>query len=100
MQRNAFYVIPVMLLLLSCSPSEKQEAFVEQPGLDSLLASFYQDYLKFAPLNATIIGDNRYDDKLPNTITAAYREELKDLYSRYREELTSYDRNSLTMQTR
>ena len=96
MNRNALYVIAVIMLAISCSKSEKQEAFVEQPGLDSLLAAFYQDYLKFAPLNATIIGDNRYDDKLPNTITAAYREELKTLYSRYRDELTSYDRNSLT----
>jgi uncharacterized protein (DUF885 family) len=88
--------LPIIMLLCSCSSPQKEEAFAEQPGLDSLLASFYQDYLKFSPLNATVIGDNRYDDKLPNTITASYRDEIKDLYSRYREELTSYDRNSLT----
>ncbi len=96
MLRRIILGIPILLVLFSCSSSQKNEAFVEQPGLDSLLASFYHDYLKFAPLNATIIGDNRYDDKLPNVITAAYREELKNLYSRYREELTSFDRNSLT----
>src|SRR5688572_19726256 len=96
MLRRIILGIPILLGLFSCSSSQKNEAFVEQPGLDSLLASFYQDYLKFAPLNATIIGDNRYDDKLPNTITAAYRDELKNLYTRYRDELTSFDRNSLT----
>ena len=96
MRKCILLSLPVLLFLFSCSSPQKDGAFVEQPGLDSLLASFYQDYLKFAPLNATVIGDNRYDDKLPNTITAAYREELKNLYSRYREELTSYDRNSLT----
>jgi uncharacterized protein (DUF885 family) len=88
--------IALALHLFSCASSQKEEAFVEQPGLDSLLAAFYQDYLKFSPLNATVIGDNRYDDKLPNTITASYREELKSLYTRYREELTMYDRSSLT----
>ena len=95
MLRRIILSVPILFFLFSCS-SSKKEAFVEQPGLDSLLASFYQDYLKFAPLNATIIGDNRYDDKLPNTITAAYRDELRDLYTRYRDELTSFDRNSLT----
>jgi uncharacterized protein (DUF885 family) len=88
--------IALALHLFSCASSQTEETFVEQPGLDSLLAAFYQDYLKFSPLNATVIGDNRYDDKLPNTITAAYREELKSLYTRYREELTMYDRSSLT----
>jgi uncharacterized protein (DUF885 family) len=88
--------IALALHLFSCASSQKEETFVEEPGLDSLLAAFYQDYLKFSPLNATVIGDNRYDDKLPNTITAAYREELKSLYTRYREELTMYDRSSLT----
>src|SRR5688572_9029809 len=96
MRKCILLSLPVLLFIFSCSSPQKEVAFVEQPGLDSLLASFYQDYLKFAPLNATVIGDNRYDDKLPNTITAGYRNELKDLYSRYREELTSYDRNSLT----
>ena len=93
MRKCILLSLPVLLFM--CSSPQKSEVQTEQPGLDSLLASFYQDYLKFAPLNATVIGDNRYDDKLPNTITAAYREELKNLYSRYREELVSFDRNSL-----
>ena len=93
MRKCILLSLPVLLFM--CSSPQKPEVQTEQPGLDSLLASFYQDYLKFAPLNATVIGDNRYDDKLPNTITAAYREELKNLYSRYREELVSFDRNSL-----
>jgi uncharacterized protein (DUF885 family) len=96
MQKRILIAVPLLLLLFSCSSPQKEEAVVEQPGLDSLLASFYQDYLKFSPLNATIIGDNRYDDKLPNPITAAYRDELKNLYTRYREALTSNDRESLT----
>jgi uncharacterized protein (DUF885 family) len=96
MLQRSILSIALALLIFSCSSPKQEEAAVQQPGLDSLLASFYQDYLKFSPLNATVIGDNRYDDKLPNTITAAYRTELKDLYTRYRNELTGYDRNSLT----
>lgn len=88
--------IPILFLLFSCSSPQEQTSVAEQPGLDSLLAAFYQDYLKFSPVNATVIGDNRYDDKLPNTITAAYREEMRSLYSRYRDELTTFDRASLT----
>jgi uncharacterized protein (DUF885 family) len=87
--------IVILLFLVSCASQQTETTTVEQPGLDSLLAAFYQDYLKFSPINATVIGDNRYDDKLPNTITAAYREELQNLYSRYRDALTSYNRSSL-----
>ena len=96
MQKRILLAVPVLLLLFSCGSSQKQEVVSEKPALDSLLASFYQDYLKFSPLNATVIGDNRYDDLFPNTITSAYREELKTLYTRYRELLTAYDRNSLS----
>jgi Bacterial protein of unknown function (DUF885) len=82
--------------IFSCTPSHTQEAQMEKPKLDSLLTQFYEDFLKFSPLDATMIGDNRYDDLLPNTLTASYRAELKDLYTRYREQLTAYDRNTLS----
>lgn len=86
----------ISLVIFSCSSPEKTNVVTEKPALDSLLTRFYEDFLKFSPLNATLIGDNRYDDLLPNTLTASYRSELKDLYTRYREQLTAYDRNSLS----
>jgi len=95
MQKHILLYLPVLLFIFSCSP-KNEEAQTEKPTLDSLLQQFYEDYLKFSPLNATLIGDNRYDDLLPNTLTAEYRGELKDLYSLYREQLTAYDRNDLS----
>lgn len=92
------YLISILLLpfIFSCSSQQKAEVQTERPALDSLLTQFYEDYLKFSPVNATMIGDNRYDDLFPNTLTAEYRDQLKDLYTRYRKDLTDYDRNSLS----
>ena len=58
MLQRSILSIALALLIFSCSSPNKEEANVEQPGLDSLLASFYQDYLKFSPLNATVRGVN------------------------------------------
>ncbi|MBA4055931.1 MAG: DUF885 domain-containing protein, partial [Marivirga sp.] len=96
MLKHVLSIALITLVIFSCSSPEKKDVVTEKPVLDSLLSQFYEDFLKFSPLNATMIGDNRYDDLLPNTLTASYRSELKDLYSRYREQLTAYDRNSLS----
>lgn len=96
MLKHVLPVALISLIIFCCSSPEKKDVVTEKPALDSMLTQFYEDFLKFSPLTATMIGDNRYDDLLPNTLTAAYRSELKDLYTRYREQLVAYDRNTLS----
>lgn len=96
MLKHVLPVALISLIIFSCSSPEKKDVVTEIPTLDSLLTQFYEDFLKFSPLNATMIGDNRYDDLLPNTLTASYRSELKNFYTRYREQLVAYDRESLS----
>ena len=96
MKRFTLPALILVLFTLSCSSPKKDNPPAEKPKLDSLLAAFYEDYLKFSPLNATIMGDNRYDGLLPNTITASYRDEVRTLYTGYREKLTAYDREELS----
>lgn len=64
--------------------------------LDKLLDRYYEDRLKLYPLEATVAGDHRYDDQLPNNITEAYRAQVKGFYTSYLEQLHQYDRNSLS----
>lgn len=52
-------------------------------GFTTLLARYYDDGLKLNPLNATFQGDNRYNDTLPNFLSDAYKEKLKDYYTSY-----------------
>ncbi|WP_419212235.1 DUF885 domain-containing protein [Maribacter sp. X9] len=52
-------------------------------GFNSLLMSYYEDGLKLNPLTATSQGDDRYNDTLPNFLSDAYREKLKNYYTNY-----------------
>jgi uncharacterized protein (DUF885 family) len=96
MRKLVLLSLPVLLFMAACNKAPKSEVAAIKPTLDTLVGEFYEDYLKFSPLNATVIGDNRYDSLLPNTLTADYRNQVKELYTRYRDRVTAYDRESLS----
>jgi uncharacterized protein (DUF885 family) len=82
-------------LFASCSTTEKTAGTGALP-MDSVAKNFYEDYLRLNPLDATTYGDYRYNDKLPNTLTASYREEVRNLYTSYRNHLKSMNYDSLS----
>ncbi|HWS40347.1 MAG TPA: DUF885 family protein, partial [Arenimonas sp.] len=47
--------------------------------LDQLYADYWQANLVLNPINATFIGDARYNDQMPNFFTAEYRKQIHDL---------------------
>ena len=65
-------------------------------GFITLLAHFYEDGLKLNPLNATSQGDYRYNDTLPNFISADYKKELKNYYSSYLEKSKKFENAKLS----
>ncbi|MCC7244480.1 MAG: DUF885 domain-containing protein [Saprospiraceae bacterium] len=52
------------------------------------------------PLETTFAGKTQYNHLLPNTISQAYRKELRLFYQKYKDRLLQYDRNALTPQQR
>jgi len=80
--------------VISCSaPKEKTETPI---SFDSLMHDYHEEYLKLYPFVATSAGDNRYNDILPNSISVAYRNQVKDFYSGYQEKLKTIDRSALS----
>ena len=59
---------------------------------------YYEDYLRLDPLEATQIGDNRYNDRLPINISEGHRASLRSFYERYRDSLRTFDRSDLAVQ--
>jgi hypothetical protein len=51
--------------------------------LSSLYAEFWEENLVLNPLQATQIGDPRYNDQLPNSLSAEYRERTREFHQRY-----------------
>jgi len=64
--------------------------------LDTLLDAYFEDYLKLNPLLATSIGDNRYNDRLPNTLGPEYRAEAHATNQRYLDAVRRIDAGQLS----
>lgn len=58
--------------------------------------NYYEDRLKLYPLEATSIGDNRYNDKLPNDGSKAFLKEAHDFYVKYLRNVKQFKREGLS----
>lgn len=83
----------IVLALGGCAGSDRVSspapaaAATAQPSraaqLSTLYAEYFEDNLKLNPLQATQIGDSRYNDRLPNMLSADYREATRALSAGY-----------------
>ncbi len=71
---------------LVCSCATKQEASdktIKSAKLESIFNAYWEERMLLFPLEATAIGDNRYNDKLPVTMSEVYREKTKLFFEKY-----------------
>jgi uncharacterized protein (DUF885 family) len=110
--------LPVLFIaaaLFGCSdpepatPSASPAAPAPAPGsvpetpaeaLDALYAAYFEDLLALFPLLATSIGDERYNDQYPNTLSAEYRERVRAFHERYLDEALAIGDTGLTGEAR
>lgn len=85
-------------LLIACKTETKgtQENTQGVLPFSQLLDNYYEDGLKLNPLNATMAGDNRYNDQFPDVLSAEYKEKAKAHFRSYQEALENYDDSSLS----
>ena len=92
---KSFAILFVFTLgLLSCNHANKNK--FGNPKFEAFLENYYQDQLKLSPLSATMVGDDRYDDLLPNDGSFAYLNEWSKFNRSYLDSLKNYDRTSLS----
>ena len=68
--------------------------------LHQLFENYYQDRLKLFPLEATTIGDNRYNNILQNDGTQVFLKKAHDFYSKYQNDLKNYKPQMLNSEDR
>ena len=76
---------PVMKTTISSATSE----------LDSIASNYYEEYLKFYPLEATSQGDDRYNDMLPDNLSQDFIKKEIAFYNSVYNRLKSIDYNNL-----
>ena len=72
----------------------------ESARLAALLDRYWEDTLVLNPLQATAVGDDRYDDQLPNFYAPEYRGRQKAHLEKYLAALATFDRARLAGQDR
>src|SRR5688572_7405918 len=95
-------IISRLLLLISvmsaCDSAEDKKSADMKRSFNDFLDAYYEERLSYFPIEATQIGDNRYNHLLPNDISEAFRSDIGKFYQQYQAELNSYNRDSLDAQ--
>lgn len=89
--------LTLLLFTLACTSDRAPETDGNKGSetLGKMLTEYNEDRLKLSPMEATFQGDNRYNDYLPNMLTADYRDELHRFYQKAADGLDQIDRSSL-----
>lgn len=79
-------------MLASCTSNEnKTNTKSSGPELATLLDNYWQERMQLFPVEATGIGDNRYNDRLTITIAESFRDSLGKFYKKYLDQLNQLD---------
>jgi uncharacterized protein (DUF885 family) len=100
---RAALVLAVTLLVAACAREEPETPAITvgadaEVSLTKLLDEHFERTLELNPLFATSIGDNRYNDRYPNSIGPAYREAQRALDEEFLARLAAIDRGLLPRQ--
>lgn len=94
MKKLSFF-LAIITLFASCKLSNSNQTMADNTELSSLLSKYYEERLQVFPLEATVNGDARYNDKLYVDFTDSYRSKLKEFYNRYKVYISKFDREAL-----
>jgi len=84
-----------LAFLPACRTNHRQSAGSTAP-IAEVFANYYEDRFRLYPIEATLAGDNRYNDSLPNPLTESFRSDAKAFYRKYLAALNRYDRAALS----
>jgi uncharacterized protein (DUF885 family) len=91
------FLYSCLLLAISCKlmpkPTPPKGTSKE---LTLLINDYYEGRLRLFPLDATLNGDDRYNDLLPADFTDGYRDTLRKFYTSFRDGINQFDRTALS----
>jgi len=95
--RQIFIACCFFIQLTACKLMPKEPAVKENNKVFSqFLTDYYEEKMRLSPLEATLNGDSRYNDRLPADFADGYRDTLKNFYTRFSKGLGKFERSSLS----
>ena len=91
-------LIPLFIAAVFGCNTKKSEQSTSAPNASfaSILDDYYEQRLKLFPIEATVQGDTRYNDLLPNDISADFLAQTKSFYTATLDKLKPIDRETLS----
>ncbi|MDP5082435.1 MAG: DUF885 domain-containing protein [Winogradskyella sp.] len=97
MKNYLIFLFTITLIMVSCKEQPKTEmAPIVTSDFASLLKEYSEGKFKLNPIEATFIGDSRFDDAFPNVLSDDYRTEYNTFYESYASKLDSFKDADLT----
>ena len=94
MKKIIFFAF-ALVSVSACKLSNTNPGKEDNKELATLFNNYYEQRLQLYPLEATAIGDTRYNNLLPVDFTDGYRDSLKKFYNQYLTYISKYDRENL-----
>ncbi|OIN01997.1 hypothetical protein BFR57_08060 [Idiomarina sp. MD25a] len=104
--KHSLIVLALAGFLASCGDAPQQTQSTKASSsiksvsvsqkLDELYTHYFDESLSLNPLTATYIGRTGYNDKLPNFLSPAHRQQQLELEQKYLDKIDSIDIDSLT----
>ncbi len=88
-------LLSIMLFATACKLSNTNPGKTNNSELAALFNNYWEARMKLFPLEATAIGDNRYNNLLPVDFTDSYRDSLRTFFTQYKNYISKYDRENL-----
>jgi uncharacterized protein (DUF885 family) len=96
--KKTFLLLCAVVTLAACNQSKtsNSSAKTDNQELAKVFDNYFEESLKLFPLNATYIGDNRYNDQLPNDGSAEFLAKSKAFYENYLAQVKHFNREDLS----
>ncbi|MDI9358186.1 MAG: DUF885 domain-containing protein [Phycisphaerales bacterium] len=89
------FLVSIVIFLGSCKLERPTFSEAQNINIDTVFSNYYHERMALFPLEASMNGDNQYDDQLPATFTDSYRLKIDSFYNKYLVYLQHLDRNTL-----
>ncbi len=95
MKKVELLFVAISLLFISCQNKPGSVSAGKNKDLAVFFDQYYENRLKLYPLEATSIGDNRYNDQLPDDGSAAFLSKAKTFYADNLQKIKTFKREGL-----
>lgn len=94
-----YFSIAILFSLVACNNAEMKLPRTDNGKvLNNVLDRYYDERLSYFPLEATGIGDPRFNDQLTIDISESFRTKLRDFYAKYQSAIDSVQTEGLNRQ--